>query len=287
MWIRFAADNPRAVALVPGPSATAHPSSVALVFQAVVGHSYAAAPRCDARFQPTGSIDLRDFSAGRPIHGCLGVVQVANDIFVAVVTDALKVDDIADNPVFRITRVSFFSLISNAYDEIEAVPSDPRSGGIAANTGAYDQDQPVVIHPCAAIAKILSSGSYFFSRGADLTHSLQAGADRPRSRHSYLDICDPRFFWNRHMLGPLLELRERDLSTEQKRDLDGNGMLLSAICGFVGAVDARLDGGRGKVAIVSRLSCRHAGTRYNARGVDDDGNVSNFVEVCNFRSTVD
>ncbi|KAJ1569551.1 hypothetical protein HK405_002906 [Cladochytrium tenue] len=129
MSIRFAADSPPAVALAPGPSATARPSSVAPGFQAVAGHLYASAPRCDARFQFTGSIDLRDFSAGRPIHGCLGIVQVAN-----------------------------------------------------------------------------------------------GAADRPRSRHSYDDICDPRFFWNWHMLGPLLELRERDLSTEQKRDLDGNGI---------------------------------------------------------------
>ena len=36
---------------------------------------------------------------------------------------------------------------------------------------------------------------------------------------------------------------------------------------------------RGRIAIVSRLSCKKAGTRYNARGIDDDGNVSNFVET--------
>ena len=35
---------------------------------------------------------------------------------------------------------------------------------------------------------------------------------------------------------------------------------------------------RTDLAIVSRVSCRHAGTRYNARGVNDDGAVANFVE---------
>jgi hypothetical protein len=29
----------------------------------------------------------------------------------------------------------------------------------------------------------------------------------------------------------------------------------------------------------SRVSCRHAGTRYNARGITDDGAVANFVET--------
>ncbi len=31
--------------------------------------------------------------------------------------------------------------------------------------------------------------------------------------------------------------------------------------------------------VISRLSCKRAGTRFNSRGVDDDGNVANFVEV--------
>lgn len=31
--------------------------------------------------------------------------------------------------------------------------------------------------------------------------------------------------------------------------------------------------------IISRRSCRKAGTRFYARGIDDDGNVANFVET--------
>lgn len=34
-----------------------------------------------------------------------------------------------------------------------------------------------------------------------------------------------------------------------------------------------------KVAIISRLSCERVGTRFNVRGVNDDGNVANFVET--------
>jgi len=33
------------------------------------------------------------------------------------------------------------------------------------------------------------------------------------------------------------------------------------------------------LTLISRLSCRRAGTRFNARGIDDDGNVANFVET--------
>lgn len=33
------------------------------------------------------------------------------------------------------------------------------------------------------------------------------------------------------------------------------------------------------LTLVSRLSCRRAGTRFNSRGIDDDGHVANFVET--------
>lgn len=35
------------------------------------------------------------------------------------------------------------------------------------------------------------------------------------------------------------------------------------------------------LALISRLGWKRSGTRFNTRGVDDDGNVANFVEVCN------
>lgn len=33
------------------------------------------------------------------------------------------------------------------------------------------------------------------------------------------------------------------------------------------------------LTLISRLGWKRAGTRFNTRGVDDDGNTANFVEV--------
>lgn len=33
------------------------------------------------------------------------------------------------------------------------------------------------------------------------------------------------------------------------------------------------------LSLISRLGWKRAGTRFNTRGVDDDGNCANFVEV--------
>lgn len=37
------------------------------------------------------------------------------------------------------------------------------------------------------------------------------------------------------------------------------------------------------LSLISRLGWKRAGTRFNTRGVDDDGNTANFVEVRVFR----
>jgi len=36
------------------------------------------------------------------------------------------------------------------------------------------------------------------------------------------------------------------------------------------------------LSLISRLGWKRAGTRFNTRGVDDDGNCANFVEVMSF-----
>lgn len=52
-----------------------------------------------------------------------------------------------------------------------------------------------------------------------------------------------------------------------------------AIRGFVGVETITLNGEKHELSVISKLSCLRAGTRFNARGVDDNGHVANFVEV--------
>ena len=124
---------------------------------------------------------------------------------------------------------------------------------------------------------------------------------------------DARFFWNLGVLGPLLDLREGlemanvDVSGHTK-DRGGNGgeattateAAVAAPAGVevdaaVAAVDRWLTpvmsgflqvergcraGERSfDVMFVSRRSRLRQGTRYTRRGIDDGGNVANFVET--------
>lgn len=95
------------------------------------------------------------------------------------------------------------------------------------------------------------------------------------------------FLWNSYMIGPLVRFRSR-LSTKDRKSLDDSQILTSAIRGFVSSVTIPASSdpvqpGRtsrpSALSVISRLSCRRAGTRFNARGIDDDGNVANFVET--------
>lgn len=95
------------------------------------------------------------------------------------------------------------------------------------------------------------------------------------------------FLWNAYMIGPLANFRSR-LSGPERAVLDSSKILTSAIRGFaytltvpssLSPICQTQSGLPSSLTLVSRLSSRRAGTRFNSRGLDDAGNVANFVET--------
>ena len=89
------------------------------------------------------------------------------------------------------------------------------------------------------------------------------------------------------MIDPLIQFRSR-LAAEEKEALDASQILTSAIRGFVktttvpaaaSPIKAIRTNYPSTLTLISRLSCRRAGTRFNSRGIDDEGFVANFVET--------
>ncbi len=90
------------------------------------------------------------------------------------------------------------------------------------------------------------------------------------------------------MIQPLLVFRSH-LSSHEKQILDSSQILTCVIRGFCGtlAIPANVNvlssvqktNLPSMLTLISRLSSLRAGTRFNARGIDDDGNVANFVET--------
>ena len=91
------------------------------------------------------------------------------------------------------------------------------------------------------------------------------------------------FTWERvHQLSFSVFLVSRNHALHvhlQKFDIDCSAWLLNIMCGGVELKTVYAGAKQAKAMVISRLSCERAGTRFNVRGVNDDGHVANFVET--------
>lgn len=69
------------------------------------------------------------------------------------------------------------------------------------------------------------------------------------------------------------------LDTNLKQILDDEGFLTTVIRGFAETFVSYVKKLKVALTIISKQSWKRAGTRFNARGVDDEANVANFVET--------
>lgn len=93
------------------------------------------------------------------------------------------------------------------------------------------------------------------------------------------DAFDKGYLWNGYMIRPLIDFRSR-LSVQERDALDSNRLLTAAIRGFASTMNVPASSSPARqhrtglpstLTLISRLSCNRAGTRFNARGIDDDG----------------
>lgn len=138
--------------------------------------------------------------------------------------------------------------------------------------------------------KYLESGGFFYAQDTKWDISTRMGetnwlqAERGQAAHP-LETLDERFVWNSNLLSPFMAFRSA-LPLAQRDQLDEQALLIPVIQGFVGSTPVSTGGwpdeGKPEVAalgMISRLSWKRAGARFRTRGIDDDGQVANFVET--------
>ncbi|XP_062556103.1 synaptojanin-1 [Armigeres subalbatus] len=185
-------------------------------------------------------------------YGCLGVLQLnAGDsslLYLVMVTGCFSVGKILDNEIFRITQTQFVSL----------------------------QYQPTNEDRISEIRKVLNSGTFYFSFANPApSNSVQLASGGfnfditlSAQRRRRTTKTDNRFFWNRMLFIHMLRF-----------GVECNFWLLKAMCGSVEIRTVYAGSKQARAAIISRLSCERAGTRFNVRGTNDEGCVANFVET--------
>nr|CAI5823134.1 unnamed protein product [Callosobruchus analis] len=157
------------------------------------------------------------------------------------------------------------------------------SGGKKGNIKDKDRFERQIIEEFYKI--FTDTNSFYYSRTTDLTNSLQRlcnlekqGAIDPQALWK---TVDDRFFWNKHMLKSIIEL-ENPLC---------DPWILPIIQGYIQIEQCKVEMGRELIdtdqksyeiftlCILSRRSRFRAGTRYKRRGVDENGEVANYVET--------
>ncbi|KAI1459076.1 SacI homology domain-containing protein [Annulohypoxylon moriforme] len=246
--------------------------------------------KCMVEFSPISKQLLSDFRplTPRPIYGTLGLISINQDVFLCVITQASRVATLRPGEtVEKIASVDFFCLNSSEYDNI--ISLNTYDSDLSDSAPPYGQSlgrrEGEIESPYHELRGLLSNGSFYYSTDFDLTNRLQ---DRPIDSDTFdIDNFDDSFLWNYFMISPLVQFRSRLLAHEREA-LDASRILTSAIRGFCLTMtipqsaaplrDAK-SGLPSYLTVISRLSCKRAGTRFNSRGIDDDGHVANFVET--------
>ena len=148
---------------------------------------------------------------------------------------------------------------------------------ISTNLVSMEQESDDLIY-LELIQQLLNQGDYYFSYTRDLTRSKQSQTSFIYGPYVPIwEQADDRFFWNSYLM---TRLKERASKVNEI-----GRFILPIICGFfftkTVAYRQQFD-----YYLISRRNRFRAGARYHSRGIDEEGNVSNFVEteqlvICN------
>lgn len=206
------------------------------------------------------------------VYSILGIFvdysSEAKNKYLMFVTNCSPVGRMADIDFHKITGVSMAPLIElnetqNANVKFEIVSPTTSSSSVP--------------NSLVEVTKMLSMGTFYFATKSDLfvdiSVNLQAKIeDAITSRH--------QFIWNKGMINPFIVSLSRI-----------DEWISPIICGSIELRTIKLENeldpiqntfdsnANLTIAVISRLSNARVGTRFQARGINDDGNVANFVET--------
>jgi hypothetical protein len=129
---------------------------------------------------------------------------------------------------------------------------------------------------------LIKSSPLFFSYSFDITNSFQRQAHLDASTPLW-KRADDRFYWNRFVSSDLIDFRG-GLSGAHGRHSSGHRpgadpYILPVMYGMLEIKNTSIKGTPLTFILITRRSRLKAGTRYFSRGIDENGNVSNFNET--------
>lgn len=139
----------------------------------------------------------------------------------------------------------------------------------------HDQDEDTYL---ALLKVFIKSGPMYFSYSFDITNTFQ--------RQTQLDLsaplwkrADDRFFWNKFIQSDLIDFRSSGSRHQHGQQPSVDPYILPVMFGMLEIASTRVHNTSLTLILITRRSRHRAGTRYFSRGVDEQGNVSNFNET--------
>jgi hypothetical protein len=139
----------------------------------------------------------------------------------------------------------------------------------------HDHDEDIYLR---LLKTFIKSGPMYFSYSADLTNTFQRQSKINQSLPLW-KRADDRFFWNRHLQSELIDFRTSGNRQQHGQQPAVDPYILPVMFGMLEIASTRLKSTPLTIALITRRSRHRAGTRYFSRGIDEDGNVSNFNET--------
>uniref|UniRef100_A0A182U2I6 Phosphatidylinositol-3-phosphatase SAC1 n=1 Tax=Anopheles melas TaxID=34690 RepID=A0A182U2I6_9DIPT len=207
--------------------------------------------------RPDGAVSLHtvDSKERLPIHGyelrkicgVLGMVRLISGLHLVVVTHRIFVGLINNEPVWQMAGS-------------DLIPLTPTLTHLSESQ--KEQNETYL----AMMRQVLDTPFFYFSYGYDLTNTMQRIGSNPKvgDNVSLFGQSDKRFVWNVGLMEnfPLLVR-----------------YVLPIIHGFVSINDVTVNGHALSWILISRRSVQHAGTRLFCRGINQNGEVANYVET--------
>jgi hypothetical protein len=184
---------------------------------------------------------------------------VATDKYIIVITKAQPMGRIKGHMIYRVESTEFLPLRERPL---------------------HDADEDNYLN---LLKGLLKASPLFFSYSFDITNTFQRQAHADPSTPLW-KRADDRFFWNRFVQTDLIDFRGGLSSGYGHRQSSGqqpqvDPYILPVMYGMMEIKNTSIKGNPLTFILITRRSRLKAGTRYFSRGIDENGNVSNFNET--------
>ncbi|KAI0011938.1 putative SAC1 protein [Xylariaceae sp. FL0662B] len=212
--------------------------------------------------RPTGDLRLSDaayfpnkrVSRVSSIAGILGVIRLGLDKYVIIITKAQPMGRLKGHMVYKVISTDFLPMR-------ERQIRDP------------DEDQFLSL-----LKTHIMTGPMYFSYSLDLTNSFQRQASMDNASPLWMR-ADDRFFWNKFVSTDLIDFRKMGSRSQPGQQPSADPYILPLIWGTLEIRPTKFRNTPLTIVLITRKSRYRAGTRYFTRGIDEDGNASNYNET--------